>query len=179
MSEVQELTKTKEKPMWYVIFTYHNAEKRVKEHINSLAKTEKYNGLIIKAEVPTQKKTVSRKGKIKQIEEKIFPGYVFVKVVMTDEVMAALRRVNGVAHFVGGGNMPEPITPAEAKRAGLIDSTNDEFKVGDTVTIIDGPFENFIGEIIEVNSSNIKVCLKMFGRDLGIDFSPEQIMKIQ
>ncbi|AAM25279.1 transcriptional antiterminator NusG [Caldanaerobacter subterraneus subsp. tengcongensis MB4] len=179
MSEVQELTKTKEKPLWYVVFTYHNAEKRVEEHINSLAKTEKYDGLIIKAEVPVQKRTVSRRGKIKEIEEKIFPGYVFVKAVMTPEVMAAIRRINGVAHFVGGGNEPVPITPEEVKRARIQDDLSEEFKAGDTVMITDGPFENFIGKIIKIEGRKINIALSLFDREMGIDFSPEQIMKIQ
>ncbi|KHO63267.1 transcription antitermination protein nusG [Thermoanaerobacter sp. YS13] len=168
-----------EKALWYVIFTHYNAEKRVKEHINSLAKTEKYDGLIIKAEVPVQKKTVSVKGKIKQIKEKMFPGYVFVKAVMIPEVISAIRRVNGVTHFVGGGNMPEPITPAEIKRAGITDTVDEEFKAGDAVMIIDGPFENFIGKITKINGSSIKVCLSMFGREVEIDFSPEQLAKMQ
>jgi len=174
MSQTQILTRA----LWYVVFTYYNAEKRVKEYINSLAKDERYKGLIIRAEVPTQKKIVSRGKKIKQVEEKMFPGYVFVKAVMTPEVMSAIRRVNGVAHFVGGGNMPEPITPAEIKRAGITDTADEEFKTGDAVMIIDGPFENFIGKITKINSSSIKVCLSMFGREVEIDFSPEQLAKV-
>jgi transcriptional antiterminator NusG len=174
MLQAQILTRA----LWYAVFTYHNAEKRVKEYINSLAKDERYKGLIIRAEVPTQKKIVSRGKKIKQIEEKMFPGYVFVKAVMTPEVMSAIRRINGVAHFVGSGNMPEPITPAEIKRAGITDTANEEFKAGDIVMIIDGPFENFTGQITGINNSGIKVCLSMFGREVEIDFSPEQLVKV-
>ncbi|MEM3442705.1 MAG: transcription termination/antitermination protein NusG [Candidatus Bathyarchaeia archaeon] len=175
---VQTLAKSEKKALWYALFTYYNAEKRVKEQINNLAKNE-YRGRIIKAEVPVQKITVSRGGKIKEVEEKIFPGYVFVKAVMTPEVMAALRRINGVAHFVGGGNEPVPITPAEVKRARIQDDLSEEFKVGDTVMIADGPFENFIGKIIKIEGRKINISLSMFGRDVGIDFSPEQIKKIQ
>lgn len=178
MSEVQELTKTKEKPLWYVVFTHYNAEKRVKEYINNLAEDERYKGLIIRAEVPVQKKTVSRRGKIKQVEEKIFPGYVFVKAVMTPEVMAALKQVNGVAHFLGGGNDPVPITPAEVRRAGIQDNLSEKFKIGDTVMITDGPFENFIGKVTGIYKTSIKVFLTMFGREMEINFSPEQLERL-
>jgi transcriptional antiterminator NusG len=175
---VQTLTKTEKKALWYVLFTYYNAEKRVKEHINNLAKNE-YRGRIIKAEVPVQKISVSRGGKIKEIEEKIFPGYVFVKAVMTPEVMAVLRRINGVAHFVGGGNEPISITPAEVKRARIQDDLSEEFKVGDTVMIADGPFENFVGKVVKINGSNVSVSLNMFGRDIEVIFSEEQLEKLQ
>jgi len=164
------------KPAWYVIHTYYNTEKRVKERIDYLA--DKYPGLVFRAEIPTIKKTLNKNGKIKQIEEKLFPGYVFIKAVLTDSVRSAIRSINGVTGFVGPGGEPTPITPAEVVRTGIADRADEEFKTGETVIITDGPFENFIGKITKIEGRNISVSLNMFGRDIEISFSGEQLEKL-
>ena len=166
------------KALWYAVFTYKRNEERVRDYINNLAKTEKYAGLIIKAEVLINKKTLTVNGKIKQVEEKTFPDYVFIKAIMTPEVASTLRRVNGVAHFVGGSNMPEPITTGEARRVGISDIPGENFKTGDSVMAVDGPFENIVGKITKINKNSIKVSLSMFGREIETEFYPEQITKI-
>lgn len=164
--------------LWYVVQTYYNAEKRVKERIDYLAATDKYRGVILGAEIPITKKTVNRRGKIKQVEEKLFPGYVFVKAVLTDSVRNAIRNINGVAGFVGAGGDPVPVTPTEVARAGIADRIDSEFNAGDTVIIADGPFENFIGKVTKIEGRKINISLNMFGRDVEISFSPEQIKKL-
>lgn len=178
MAEIQTLTDTENRALWYVVQTYYNAEKRVKERIDYMANTDKYFGLILRAEIPTVKRTVSRRGKTRQIEEKLFPGYVFVKAILTNSVRSAIKSINGVAGYVGPGGEPTPITPSEVIRAGITDRADSEFQKGDSVVIVDGPFENFVGKVKNSCKKGIKVVLNIFGREVEVSFSAEQLEKL-
>lgn len=164
--------------LWYVIQTYYNAENKVKKRIEYLINTQQYPGLILQVEIPTTKNTINQAGKIKQVEQKLFPGYVFLKVVLIDNIRNAIRSIPGVVGFVGPGGEPVPLSTVETVKAGLKGHSN-IFKESQNVIITDGPFENFTGRVTKKEDKGVKVSLNIFGREVEITFSPEQLESLE
>ena len=170
---------------WYVIHTYSGYEdavaKNLKQRIESLGMEDK----IFSVMVPKEKKIKIKNGKRRAVEEKIYPGYVLVEMIVTDDSWYVVRNTPNVTGFVGAGTTPLPVSLEEIdilkKRMGV---EAPQFKigvqVGDPVKITDGPFKDFDGKISEVDEGRgkVKVLVNMFGRDTPVELDSLQIKKI-
>jgi len=177
--------KLSEQKNWYVIHTYSGYEesvaKNLKQRVESLGMEDKVFNII----VPKEKKIKIIKGKRKVIEEKIYPGYVLVEMVVTDDSWYIVRNTPNVTGFVGAGTTPIPVSPAEIEvLTKLMGVKEPEYKVdlqpGDSVKIVDGPFKDFDGKVSEVDEKRgkVKVLIDMFGRDTPVKLDALQIKKI-
>ncbi|MFW6410189.1 MAG: transcription termination/antitermination protein NusG [Halanaerobiales bacterium] len=175
----------KEEGQWYVVHTYSGHEKKVKanleKRINSTGMEEK----IFQILVPTEKKMTKRRGKKKVVDKKIFPGYVLVKMIMSDDSWYVVRNTPGVTGFVRSGTKPLPLQPEEVdhilKDMGVEQQKIEiEFEEGDKVQVTDGPFEEFIGIVKEIHpqQGKAKVTVSMFGRETPIELEFSQIEKV-
>ncbi len=168
-----------DEPQWYVAHTYSGYENKVKAGIEATVDNRNMNDQIIEVVVPTQEVVEKKDGKTSVKERKIFPGYVIIKMFMTDESWYVVRNTRGVTGFVGPASKPVPLTEDELKNMGIILKPVVEvaYKPGDTITVIDGPLEGFSGVIEEVNAekSKVKVNLSMFGRETPTELEFEQI----
>ncbi len=170
---------------WYVIHTYSGYEdavaKNLKQRIESLGMEDKIFNVI----VPKEKKIKIKDGKRKVIEEKIYPGYVLVEMIVTDDSWYVVRNTPNVTGFVGAGTTPVPVSLSEIdilkKKMGV---ETPQYKIdvekGDAVKIVDGPFKDFDGKVSEIDQERgkIKVLVNMFGRDTPVELDSLQIKKI-
>ena len=164
---------------WYVVHTYSGYENKVASDISSAVESRKLHGLICDVMVPTETVTeISDNGKKRDVERKIFPGYVLVKMVMTDDSWYVVRNIRGVTGFVGPGSKPVPLTEDEVLALG-VDKKQVEvnFSVGDSVKITDGALEGFIGvvETIDLDNNKVTVVVSMFGRETPVELELDQI----
>ena len=138
---------------WYVVHTYSGYENKVASNLEKTVENHSLQNLIFEIRVPTEKVTeVAANGKTKEVERKIFPGYVIVKMILTDESWYAVRNIRGCTGFVGPSSKPIPLTDEEVERLG-VETRNVEvsYNVGDSVQITDGPLEGFIGTVEEID----------------------------
>ena len=170
---------------WYVLHTYSGYEetvaKNLKQRIESLDMEDKIFNVL----VPKEKKIKIRNGKRKIVEEKIFPGYVLVEMIVTDDSWYVVRNTPRVTGFVGSGIYPTPIDPQEIKkikkRMGIEEPKYQiDVAVGDPVKIVDGPFKDFDGKvsIVDEEKGKIKVLVNMFGRETPVELDFLQIKKV-
>ena len=148
---------------WYVVHTYSGYENKVASNLEKTVENHSLQNLIFEIRVPTEKVTeVAANGKTKEVERKIFPGYVIVKMILTDESWYAVRNIRGCTGFVGPSSKPIPLTDEEVERLG-VETRNVEvsYNVGDSVQITDGPLEGFIGTVeeIDVDKNHIRVMV--------------------
>ena len=163
-----------EEAKWYVAHTYSGYENKVKANIEKSVENRGMQDLILDVKVPTEEVIEENGDKKKVVQHKIFPGYVIIKMIMTDESWYIVRNTRGVTGFVGPGSEPIPLTAAEIKAMG-IDLPEDkpreriEFKgqVGDSVIILSGPFAEMQGKIKNINDSRqeLTIVVDMFGRE--------------
>ena len=165
---------------WYVIHTYSGYENAVKTSIEKSAAGRRMEDMVQRMEIPMEKVTeVTENGETREVERKTFPGYVLIKMVMTDETWHLVRNIRGVTGFVGeGANKPIPLTEEEVLQWGM--ETHEilvQYREGDTVRIVDGPFQSFTGtvEAIESEKNRVQVIVSMFGRDTSIDLELDQV----
>jgi len=170
---------------WYVIHTYSgyedNVARNLKHRVETMAMTDKVFNVL----VPTEKKIKIKNGKRLTIVEKIFPGYVFVEMVVTDDSWYVVRNTPNVTGFVGSGTTPTPIAEAEmkalTKRMG-VDEPKYQIDVtpGSSVKIVDGPFKNMEGKVDHIDEARgkIKVLVNMFGRETPVELDFLQIKKV-
>jgi len=174
-----------QKKNWYVIHTYPGHEetvaKSLKQRIESLGIEDKIFNVL----VPKEKKIKIKDGKRKIVEEKIYPGYILVEMIVTDDSWYIVRNTPNVTGFIGAGITPIPVSEEEIedlkKRMGVEEPQYKiEVKVGDLVKIIDGPFKDFDGKISEIDPERgkLKVLINMFGRDTPVELDSLQIKKI-
>ncbi len=163
---------------WYVVHTYSGYENKVMANIEKIVENRNMQDTIFEVKVPIEELVEIKNGKRKITQKKIFPGYVLVKMIITDESWYVVRNTRGVTGFVGPGSKPVPLTEAEIKNLGVerIPIKLDA-KVGNSVKVISGPFENFIGTIQEINNEKqkIKVMISMFGRETPVELEFVQI----
>lgn len=170
---------------WYVIHTYSGYEdavaKNLKQRIESLGMEDKIFNVI----VPKEKKIKIKDSKRKVIEEKIYPGYVLVEMIVTDDSWYVVRNTPNVTGFVGAGTTPVPVSTAEIetlqKKMGVeTPQYKIDVKVGEAVKIVDGPFKDFDGKVSDIDEERgkIKVLVNMFGRDTPVELDSLQIKKI-
>ena len=170
---------------WYAVHTYSGYEdavaRNLRQRIESLGMEDKIFSVI----VPTEKKVRIKNGKRRVVEEKIYPGYVLVEMIVTDDSWYVVRNTPRVTGFVGAGTTPAPLSPEEIaelqKRMGVDEP---KFKIdvspGDAVKITDGPFKDFDGKVSEVDEEKgrVKVLVSMFGRNTPVELDSLQIKKL-
>lgn len=168
---------------WYVVHTYSGYENKVKSNLEKIVENRQLQDLIQEIKVPTETVVeIGSDGKRKEVERKIFPGYVIVKMVMTDESWYAVRNVRGCTGFVGPSSKPIPLSNDEVERLGIEKrEIQVSYSVGDSVNIVDGPLEGFIGvvEEMDVEKNRIRVVVSMFGRDTPVDLELDQAERVE
>ncbi|MBI2018904.1 transcription termination/antitermination factor NusG [Candidatus Daviesbacteria bacterium] len=170
---------------WYVVHTYSGHENKVAHTLKQRIESEHLEEKILDVLVPMQDKIEIKGGKKVSIKEKIFPGYILVKMVLEDSSWLAVRTTQGVTSFVGMGNKPTPISDAEV--ATIVKFTQEEapvykqvFSVSDTIKIVDGPFADFIGKVdnVDEEKGKVKVLVSIFGRETPVELDFLQVQKI-
>jgi len=163
---------------WYVVHTYSGYENKVASNLEKTVENRQMQELIQEIRVPTEMVTeITEDGKRKEVERKVFPGYVIVKMVMTDESWYAVRNIRGCTGFVGPSSKPIPLTEEEVARLGIEKRTVEvSYQVGDSVNIVDGPLEGFIGTVeeMDVEKNRVRVVVSMFGRDTPVELELDQ-----
>jgi len=170
---------------WYVIHTYSGYEENVKRNLEERIESMNMKEKILEVLIPTETKIKIKNGKRKTVREKIFPGYVLVKMIVTDDSWYVVRNTPNVTGFIGSGTTPIPMSDEEVKalqkRMGVEEP---EYKIdvekGDAVKIVDGPFKDFEGKVsnIDQNHGKVKVLVSMFGRETPVELDFLQIKRI-
>lgn len=173
---------------WYVVHTYSGYENKVKTNLEKRVETMGMQDKIFRVIVPEEEETDIKNGKKKTVKRKVFPGYVLVEIIMTDDSWYVVRNTPGVTGFVGSagsGSKPTPLLPEEInsilKSLGVEEKRFDiDFDMGETVRVKEGPFANFTGSIEEIDKdkAKLKVLVNMFGRDTPVELEFSQIEKI-
>lgn len=170
-----------EKGKWYVVHTYSGYENKVKANIEKIVENRNMQDVIFEVAVPMEDQVEIKNGKKKVTQKKIFPGYVLVKMIMTDDSWYAVRNTRGVTGFVGPGSKPVPLSEVEVRSLGVEKHVvRLDAALGDNVRVCSGPFENFIGTIQEINNEKhkVRVLVSMFGRETPVELDFSQIEKI-
>lgn len=165
---------------WYVIHTYSGYENKVASNLEKIVENRQLSDLIQEIKVPVETVKEMKGDKEVEVERKIFPSYVLVKMVITDESWYIVRNIRGCTGFVGPSSDPVPLTEDEIAKMGICKKSNEVlFEVGDSVRIIDGPLEDFIGtvESIDVKKNTLKVTVSMFGRETSAELELDQAEK--
>jgi len=170
---------------WYVIHTYSGYEDAVARNLRQRIEAFGMEDKIFNVLVPKEKKIKIRGGKKEIVEEKIYPGYVFVEMIVTDDSWYVVRNTPNVTGFVGSGTTPIPVSDEEMKELLKRIEVKEpqykiEVKVGDLVKIVDGPFKDFDGKVAEVDEERgkVKVMINLFGRDTPVELDSLQIKKL-
>ncbi len=167
---------------WYVVHTYSGYENKVKVNIEKMVENRGMQDMILNIVVPTEDVVEMKDGQRRIKTRKMFPGYVIIKMVVNNETWYLVRNTEGVTGFVGHGSEPVPLLPEEVARMGIEKHDIDlDVKVGDSVRIISGPFEGFMGEVLEINQDKqtLWVKISMFGRDTPAELEFGQVDKLQ
>ncbi len=166
---------------WYVVHTYSGYENKVATNIEKMVENRRLSDLIQEVKIPTEKVVEIKDNKRKEVERKIFPGYVLVKMIVTDETWYIVRNTRGVTGFVGTTTKPVPLSQAEVDKLGV--ETKEiviDYSVGDSVKIVDGPLAGFIGQVEEIDKDKqkVKVRVSMFGRETSAEIEIGQATNI-
>ena len=173
----------KNEALWYVIHTYSGYENRVKATLDLIIENRGLQEMIQEVLVPTETVIEIKDGKRRNVERKIYPGYVLVKMILTDEIWYIVRNTRGVTGFVGpSSSKPTPLTEEELMLMGLESSWEPvvDYGIGDSVKVINGPLESFIGTVEEINleKKKVRVLVSMFGRETPVELELTQILRI-
>ena len=177
-----------EQASWYVVHTYSGYENKVAQDLMTMVENRRIQDLICDVKVPTETvmedqfdKTGNKIGE-KEVQRKIYPGYVFVKMVMNDNTWYIVRNTRGCTGFVGPESKPVPLTEEEVRKLGVEKVTVEvHYAVGDLVNVIDGPLEGFSGTVdaIDIPNNSAQVTVSMFGRETSVDFELDQLEKVK
>ncbi len=170
---------------WYVVHTYSGHEVKVLSSLRQRVAAMKLEQKILEALIPTQERIQIRAGRKHQITEKMFPGYLLVRMILDDESWLAVRTTEGVTGFIGVGNKPTPIADNEVEviekfMAMEAPKFKAKFTVGEAVKIVDGPFAEFLGSIesIDEERGKVKVLVSIFGRETPVELDFLQVKKL-
>ena len=177
---------------WYVVHSYAGYENRVRANLESRTQSLNMEEYIFQIEVPTHEVIEVKGGKRQQVQEKVLPGYILVRMDLTDESWAAVRNTPGVTGFVGLSSRPSPLQLSEVagllapepepgtKQAEAARPSTVEFEVGESVTVMDGPFATLPATVNEINpdTQKLKVLVSIFGRETPVELSFDQVTKI-
>ena len=163
---------------WYVVHTYSGYENAVATTIEKAAENRQMQDLILEVNIPMETVTEITDTQTKTVERKVFPGYVLVKMVMTDESWHLVRNVRGVTGFVGSANKAIPLTDDEIYALGIEKhEVIVSYEVGSRVKVIDGPLEGFFGTVDEIDTekTRVRVIVSMFGRETPVELDFDQV----
>ena len=171
-----------EEAKWYVIHTYSGYENKVASTLQTTVENRGLQDMIPDVRVPTEIVTeIKDDGSSKEVERKLYPGYVFVKMVYTDETWYVVRNIRGCTGFVGPSSKPVPLPESEVYKMGVETRVVEvSYDVGDQVRIIDGPLEDFVGIVDELDTDKnyVKVTISMFGRETPVELELNQAEKL-
>lgn len=170
-----------ERAKWYVVHTYSGYENKVKVNIEKVVENRHLESLIHDIQIPMEEVVEEKDGKQKVSLKKKFPGYVIVKMLMTDESWYVVRNTRGVTGFVGPGSKPVPLTEYEIESMGVIELPKEtDLEVGESVRVISGPLREFVATVQEINleKQKIKAIVDMFGRETLAELDFNQIEKL-
>ena len=171
----------KKEPKWYVVHTYSGYENKVKTDLEKTIKNRELEDFFFDIVVPMEEQIEIKDGKRKTNLKKVFPGYVLIKMIVTEESWYIVRNTRGVTGFVGSGTEPIPLTNEEIRNMGFeAVPVNVDYELGDSVRVMTGPFENFIGNVQEISKEKhkVKVLVSMFGRETPVELEFAQVQKI-
>ena len=166
---------------WYVVHTYSGHENKVKVNIEKMVENRNMQNLILEVVVPTEDVIEVKDGQRKIKTRKMFPGYVIIKMIVTNESWYLVRNTQGVTGFVGHGSEPIPLTDEEVARMGIEKVFIElDVEVGEMVRVISGPFESFMGVVEDINRDKqvLTVKVSMFGRDTPVELEFAQVEKV-
>ncbi len=170
---------------WYVVHCYSGYENKVQHAIEQRIETMGMRDKIFDVVIPTEEEIEIKDGKRRTVERRVFPGYILVQMAMDEDSWYVVRNTPGVTGFVGMGNEPTPLRPEEVKA--IMDRMEDEdpivrvnFKIGEKVRIIDGPFNDFIGMVdaIDPDKAKVRVMVNFFGRDTPVELDFLEVEKV-
>ena len=169
------------KAYWYVVHTYSGYENKVMANLEKTIQNSGLNDVILEVKVPMEESIEVKNGKKKHVLKKMFPGYVMVKMFLTDDSWYVVRNTRGVTGFVGPGSKPIPLSNKEVRSMGVeAIPISLNVSLGDNVMITTGPLESFIGIVKEINTEKqkVKVTVSMFGRDTDVELDFVQIKRL-
>ena len=167
-------------PRWYVVHTYSGYENKVKTDLEKTVKNRELEEYFFDIVVPMEEQIEIKEGKRKANLKKVFPGYVLIKMIVTEETWYIVRNTRGVTGFVGSGTDPIPLTDEEIRNMGFEEvPVNVDYEVNDSVQILNGAFKDFIGTVKEINKEKhkVKVLVSMFGRETPVELEFSQVQK--
>jgi transcription termination/antitermination protein NusG len=173
-----------EEAQWYVIHAYSGHEEKVKKNLEKRIESMDMHDKILEVFVPMEDEIEIKDGKRRHVQKRIFPGYILVKMVMSDESWYVVRNTPGVTSFVGSGNKPVPLQENELrsilKQVKQEPQIRVEFQLGESVRVVDGPFADFLGKVDEINpeKGKLKVLVNMFGRETPVELDLLQVEKV-
>ncbi len=177
----QDDTNNTEVAKWYVVHTYSGYENKVKDTLEKAVENREMQDLVQEVIVPLEEQIEIKDDKRKTTLKKVFPGYVLIKMILTEESWHIVRNVRGVTGFVGAGGKPVPLTDEEIRNMGFEKMpVNVDYEVGDTVQVVSGPLETFVGVVQEINmeKEKVRVLVSMFGRETPVELEFSQIQKM-
>jgi transcriptional antiterminator NusG len=175
-----------EEAQWYVIHAYSGHEDKVKKNLERRIESMDMQESILDVLVPMEDEIEIKEGKRRHVQRRIFPGYVLVRMLMSDESWYVVRNTPGVTSFVGSGNKPVPLQEKEVR--GILKQMKQEapkvkveYELGETVRVVDGPFAEFLGRVDEINGEKgkLKVLVTMFGRETPLELDLLQVEKVR
>lgn len=180
-AEAEEID-PEDQPQWYVIHTYSGYENKVKATLEQVVENRGIQDMIVEVNVPMEEQVEIKDGKKKTVMRKKYPGYVLVKMHLTDDIWYIVRNTRGVTGFVGPNSKPVPLTEEELATMGM---ANDwipviDYGVGDSVKVINGPLESFIGVVDAISNEKkkVRVLVSMFGRETPVELDFTQVIRI-
>ena len=165
---------------WYVAHTYSGYENKVKANLEKAVENNSMQDLITEIRVPVEEVVEIKSGKRRTVQRKVFPGYVLVRMIMTDESWYLVRNTRGVTGFVGPGSRPIPLTDDEVETMGMeCRAMRVDIAIGETVRILAGPLEDFIGRVEKIDTlrQTVRVKVLMFGRETPVELEFSQIKR--
>ena len=163
---------------WYVVHTYSGYENKVATDLEKMVENRKMQDLILDIKIPTETVTEVKEDKVREVERKIFPGYVLIKMIVTDDSWYVVRNTRGVTGFVGPASEPVPLSDAEVAALGVDKRTVEvSYNVGDLVKIIAGPLKGMEGSVISIDEANnvVSVKISMLGQEIPAEMELDQV----
>jgi len=171
-----------EEAKWYVIHTFSGYEKKVQANIEKSVENRNLHDLILDIKVPMEDVVENKGTEQKVVQRKVFPGYVMVKMIMTDDSWYVIRNTRGVTGFVGPGSKPVALTDEEVHTMGIERKTvSVNFEIGSNVRVCEGPLADFVGVVDEINmeKQSVRVIVSMFGRETPVELDFSQVELLQ
>ena len=168
-------------PRWYIVHTYTGYENKVKANLEKIVENRNMGHMIFDWKIPVEITVETVNGKEKEIETKLFPSYVFVKMCMTDETWHIVRNISGVTGFVGPGSKPVPLSDEEVENMGIEHRVIElSYAVGDSVRIISGALAGFVGVVKKISDDKKKIMVlaSMFGRETPVELDADSVEKL-